>query len=483
MKLFFTTLLLSFFVLTSFASEKPLPKRICATHQVEHQHLLDNYSLEQLSTLLYNGRKAEDTSYSVPVVNSDTTYTIQVVVHVVYLNDNKYENPSDEIIQSQIEALNRDFNLQNELSHIRQEFFPFIGNAKIRFELAKVNPNGKPTTGITRKKSSPILLPDWNPVVDNIKNAAAGGVNPWRPVQYLNIWVCDLNISNRIKKNEVELKPDVGMLGGVANPPKGLPNWSANLIGIDQELAATPAIRQGVVIDFRFFGQFNEYNKDFFNSSIHYGLGRTTVHEVGHYLGLRHTWGDYGYVFGLPCADFDDGIKDTPNSEGPYANNIVSGNICGIDVNSCNVPYPGDGIDYPDMRENYMDYSTDACYGMFTKEQVNMMRYALTEKRGGIIAKREIVTVVPTGIDTKPTLEASVHPNPAQDILNVRLSQMIDADANIQIFNTIGQNVHLEKLPRGIKERSISLQNLTPGMYIIHIEQSGKSFTQRFIKQ
>lgn len=468
--------------MTLTAAEKPLPKRVCATHQVEHQNLLEHYTIDQLSTSYSSNRKADnDTSYSVPVVNSDTVYTVQVVVHVVYLNDNKYENPSDEIIQSQIDALNRDFNLENDINHIREEFFPFIGNAKIRFELAKVNPNGKATTGITRKKSSPILLPDWNPVFDNIKNAGAGGVNPWKPAEYLNIWVCDLNISNRLKKDGVELNPEVGMLGGVANPPQGLPNWTLDLGGIVQDLAATPAFKQGVVIDFRFFGQFNEYNKDFFNSSPYYGLGRTTVHEVGHYLGLRHTWGDYGYTFELPCEDFDDGIKDTPNTNGPYSEQIESGNVCGVNSNTCNVPYPGDGIDYPDMRENYMDYSTDACYGMFTKEQVNMMRYALTSKRNGIIKNREVV--VPTAIHQHETFEASVHPNPANDVLNIRFQEITNTDTRISVVNTLGQIVTMDRISKGAKDGALSVKDLASGMYIIQMEQGGRSFTQRFIKQ
>lgn len=79
----------------------------------------------------------------------DTVYTIQVAIHIVYLNNNKYENIPDSIIISQIDALNRDFNaLNSDSTNLRDFFKPFKGNAKIKFELAKFRPNGSPTTGI-----------------------------------------------------------------------------------------------------------------------------------------------------------------------------------------------------------------------------------------------------------------------------------------------------------------------------------------------
>lgn len=457
-----------------------LIKRTCATHDIVNQYLLDNFTSEQLKTASPFAKSGNDTTYSVPVVNSDTTYTIQVVVHVVYLNDNKYENPSDAIIQSQIDALNRDFNLENDISHIRPEFLQFMGNAKIRFELASVDPNGKPTTGITRKKSRPVLFPDWIPVIDNIKNAALGGVNPWAAQRYLNIWVCDLNILKRLK-NSVEVDWSEGVLGGAATPPAGLPNWKLGLAGLQLELANTPPMRHGAIIDFRFFGQNNEFSKDYLESSPHYSYGRTTVHEVGHYLGLRHTWGDYGAILGLPCADHDDGIKDTPTEDLPFSGYMETGS-CDVDINSCNVPYPGDGIDYPDMRENYMNYSSDACYGMFTKEQVNMMRYALTDKRPNIITKRAIGNT-PTPIKEHQLLEVSIHPNPANVQFHLHIYDAVKAETKVQIFNSLGANVGNHTLPVGIREANISVQHLVPGTYIIYIENGEKAFIKQLIKQ
>ncbi len=481
-------LLISIFYSSSIMAQDVI-HRTCATQDVVTQYLLDNYTLEQLkgsTPYTAASRKGEgDTGYSVPVINSDSVYTIQVVVHVVYLDDNKYENPSDALIQSQIDALNRDFNLENDIDYIRPEFLQFLGNAKIKFELAKVKPNGQPTNGINRKKSSPLLFPDWNPVLDNIKNSGMGGVSPWRPKEYLNIWVCDLNMANRLKPKEVEVDRSKGLLGGIANPPQGLPNWIFNIAGAEQNLAITSESKQGVVIDFRFFGQNPEYVMDYFNGSPNYSGGRTTVHEVGHYLGLRHSWGDgqaYAPLFGGDeCLDYDDGIKDTPSEKEPYSTYAEPGNPCGINANGCNVPYPGDGIDYPDMRENYMNYSTDLCYGMFTKEQVNMMRYALTAKRNGIIVNRE--APVATSIKNISKLEAMIYPNPTKSSFHLNLSTSAREEIKVMIFNTLGQNVKSQVLSSGTQNVEINIQNLSAGSYIVQLERGNESITKQLIVQ
>lgn len=482
-KLYLSSLLFTLFSLATHA-HTPLLKRTCATHEIEHNFLKENFSEATLQNSKISGRaNLGDTTYSVPIINSDTTYTVQVVVHVVYFGDNKYENVSDEIIQSQIDALNRDFNLENDISHIRPEFLQFIGNPKIRFELAKETPKGKPTNGITRTKGNPILVPDWNPILDNIKNPGAGGVVPWAPRKYLNIWVCDLNYSNRISKSDVDIDWGKGALGGYANPPQGLPNWKLDLGGLQQELAMAPPIKQGVVIDFRFFGQDNEYSKDYLNSSSHYNMGRTTVHEVGHFLGLRHTWGDYSGLLGLPCEDFDDGIIDTPHEDNAFSSYIEAGDdICSKEVNSCFVPYPGDGVDYPDMQENYMNYSTDICYGMFTREQANMMRYALTNKRAESIIKSEIEDdPIHTGIRNKNNLRVEVYPNPASTNLNISLEKP-SAHAKVFIYNTLGEVV-VQKDLTNQQATTLSIAHINSGAYILYVEDEGKTFSKQFIKQ
>jgi hypothetical protein len=467
----------------SFAQEKT-PYRTCGSHDAVFDYLKKNYDLGTLKYQVGEVQR-EGTDYTVPTVNTDTTYTIPVVVHVVYLADNKYENVSDEIIFSQIEALNRDFNLLNEdVTKVRDEFKQFIGNAKVKFELAKVDPQGRATTGITRKKGAPVLLPDWNPVFDNVKNTAQGGRSPWKTSQYLNIWVADLNINSRTCKTCVDVCDTCGLLGGYAHPPKGLPNWVID-IGtgpIDASAAYGPST-DGVVIDFRFFGQYNEFNKDYLNGNPAYGEGRTTVHEVGHYLGLRHTWGDYGTLLGDGCQ-FDDGIADTPNEFGPYANSATPGDRCGATPNTCPTPFPGDGVDYADNFENYMDYSSDVCYAMFTIEQVNMMRYALTAKRPNLIIGREIVSET-TGIKNLSASSngISIFPNPSRGVFNIRRDNATKDETIVQVYNLMGASISSYRIPAGSTTYTINLSQLPPAVYFVNFRNGDISTTESVIIQ
>ena len=144
-----------FFILLSllFSLDAQEPYR-CGLDTYLEQTILSNPTLKSdyikyLQDIASNRISNPDTLRA----NSDTIYTVQVVVHVVYLNDNKYENIPDDIIQSQIDALNRDYNLLNDDTvNLRPFFKPFQGKAKIKFELAKKTPGGQVTTGITRTK-------------------------------------------------------------------------------------------------------------------------------------------------------------------------------------------------------------------------------------------------------------------------------------------------------------------------------------------
>jgi hypothetical protein len=466
---------------TEATAQNALPKRTCGSHDAIMDYIQKNW--DERYGPIQDAGSDQRLDYTVPTVNTDTTYTIPVVVHLVYLADNKYENITDELVRSQIEALNRDFNLLNDTSIVRPEFKDFVGNTKIRFELATVDPQGRPTTGITRKQSRPILLPDWNPISNNVKSAAFGGVAPWPWKRYVNIWVCDLNMNSRVCPTCVDICDTCGLLGGYAQAPKGLPNWTINLLGVDTDLSAQFADNtDGIVIDFRFFGQNNEFNKDYLNNSPVYSQGRTTIHEMGHYLGLRHTWGDYGVLFGNGCT-YDDGIADTPNEELPYANYITPGNICGNIINSCNVPYPVDNIDYPDQQENYMNYSTDICYSMFTKEQVNMMRYALTDKRSQLIIKREINTA--TGIQSLSSAAngIEVFPNPGKGLLNIRQDFASADETIIQVYNIMGAVVKTERIAPGATNYSINMDGFAPAVYFLHFSSGLNSSTEKVVIQ
>jgi PKD repeat protein len=245
--------------------------------------------------------------------------TIPVVVHVIY-NTNQ-QNISDAQIISQIDVLNEDFRRLNpDVLTTPTRFKGFSGDTRVEFCLASMDPEGNPTTGITRTQTNVQQFPPNN----NMKFTSSGGHDAWPRNQYLNIWVCRI----------------AGGILGFAQFPG--------------ENAAT----DGVVIGFNYFGTTGSLSSPFDG-------GRTTTHEVGHWLGLRHVWGDGG------CS-VDDGIADTPiQGQENYD--------CPVDPTTCNNQGFGG-----DMSVNFMDYTDDACMNMFTYLQGNLMRNTLNTSRGSL---------------------------------------------------------------------------------------------------
>ncbi len=285
---------------------------------------------------------------------TDTVYRIPLVFHVVW--NTAAENISDELIVDQVAKLNEDFNRQNPDSvNTRAEFLPVAGNAGVEFYLADIDPEGNPTTGITRTQTSITNFPDAAELfagdftsLERIKSTADGGIDAWDQSRYCNIWVGDLTISF--------LGYELPGLLGYATPPEGAPNWPPGSVG---------DLGDGLVIFYQVVGR----NNPTIDPTL-VGIadeGRTTIHEMGHYLGLRHIWGDGD------CT-MDDGLADTP----PAAQQSQSD--CNLNINSCS----NDNPDLPDMVENYMDYSMESCMNMFTQDQVDIIRAMLEGPRNDL---------------------------------------------------------------------------------------------------
>jgi hypothetical protein len=264
--------------------------------------------------------------------------TIPVVVHVIY--NNSSENISNAQIQSQIDVLNEDFRRTNsDANTIWQQ----AADTQIEFCLSKVDPNGNSSIGITRKASS---RTSWG-TNDAMKNSSQGGVDPWDTSQYLNIWVCNIG----------------GGILGYAQFPGG------------------SAATDGVVNSPQYFGRTG-------TATAPFNLGRTATHEVGHFLNLRHIWGDGG------CG-IDDFVSDTPESD-------ASNGGCATTHVSCGSL---------DMVQNYMDYSNDSCMNLFTQGQKSRMRsvldpggsrrnLALSEKCGTVVTQPTCSDGVQNGTET-----------------------------------------------------------------------------------
>ncbi len=244
-----------------------------------------------------------------------TVITIPVVVHILY--ETAAQNISDAQIHSQIQVLNEDYRRKNaDANNTPAEFLDVAADTEISFCLANVDPNGFTTNGITRTSTN---IGTFS--IDNqIKQSQLGGKDPWNTATYLNIWVGNL----------------AGNLLGYAQFPGG------------------NASTDGIVINYQNFGTTG-------TALAPFDLGRTATHEVGHWLNLLHIWGDGG------CG-VDDGVADTPLASGA---NVDSAPCVHPSKNSCTETT---GVDLPDMFQNFMDYSDDACMNLFTVGQKLRMR-------------------------------------------------------------------------------------------------------------
>lgn len=327
---------------------------------------------------------------------------IPVVVHVLFSNDQ--QNISEAQIRSQIDVLNKDFRKLNaDTVFIPAAFRSRSADCRIEFQLASADPAGRATKGIVRKATSVRAFG----MDESIKSTIRGGSDPWDAASYLNIWVAPLTRG----------------LVGFASPP-----------GIRKDL-------DGVVIAFNAFGTtgtvYAPYNK-----------GRTATHEIGHWLGLRHIWGD------ADCGN--DLIDDTP----PQSSS-TRGCPSGV-ISTCNNGPDGN------MYMNFMDFTDDACISMFTCGQAAVMR-SLFDEQG----KRNSLLL--SGGLSSPSLPAlpedhlpgpnslRLFPNPASQYVQLETDQPMDGQPVI-IRNSTGQIVMRSVVCKGGK---IMLTGLNNGLYFV----------------
>ena len=271
----------------------------------------------------------------------DVIISIPVVVHVIHhtasgtIGGSNNTNISDQQIQSQITVLNKDFQrLNSDANQTPIEYQGIAANCKITFCLATTDPSGNATTGITRTYSSKLTFS----TADDVQLKA---LSYWPSDKYLNIWTCDLR------------DPSVdGELLGYAQKP-----GASSIPGLDPTDGA--AKTDGVVINYKAFGTIGTLFAKF-------NLGRTATHEIGHWLGLSHTWGDFesGNCFNTDYCDDTPACGNKFASSYPTCSNIPKGQ--------------GSVVCSPArMIENYMDYSDDGCLNLFTLDQKSRMRSAI----------------------------------------------------------------------------------------------------------
>lgn len=255
-------------------------------------------------------------SYSQDIFVYKDSITIPIVFHIVYRIDEEKVSLDD--IYSQIDVLNEDFNAKNlDLHKVPEPFRPHIASANIKFCIQEI-----------RYVHTYVKSFTYVPFFERLKFTTSGGDNIVEPDKYLNIYVCNLRT-----------------LAGQSQLP-----------GLNKKT-------DGIIIDYRYFGRLRN------DSTVPYKiLGRTATHEVGHWLGLFHLWGEQNSTIK------NDYCEDTPLQDNP-----TKGCPSFPLTDRFTKKYPGI------MFNNFMDYTYDECALFFTKDQVFLMWENLYTLRSGIL--------------------------------------------------------------------------------------------------
>lgn len=373
MKKNFTLFLLGFFIITQAQQKKDVNqlRRVPFFPIQKNNSTPQNRQYERCSSVEYENylrsidpnRMTEQQfeSWLAPLIekterdrannrNINTVYNIPVVIHIIHDGDcyGQGENITDAQAISQITVMNQDY---RKMSGTRggTNSTGLAQDVEINFILAKRDPNNNPSTGVVRHQITPYNNnvadtdgADWETTADveAMKQATI-----WDPTKYLNMWII------RAGGNTLATGGLSDLLG-YAQFPQG-----STLTGIT---AGAVANTDGVVCVYNAMGT-ADLDDGTFDLNDTYNLGRTMTHEVGHWLGLRHIWGDNTLCPSTNTDNDKDYCSDTPAAN-------AANYDCNLAANSC-TSNPGN-----DQVQNYMDYTNDACMDTFTTKQKTRMQ-------------------------------------------------------------------------------------------------------------
>lgn len=390
-------------------------QRTCGTPQKIQELIAQDPSFEQH----YNNTRqllqdnAQNQAFSTNSTAQPTVVvTVPVVVHVLYKN--AQQNISDAQIASQIAVLNADYRKLNAdfTSVVPAVWQSLAADMEINFVMATTTPTGNPTTGITRKSVPSSFVFD-----DQYYQSA--GQPAWNTLEYLNIWVGNFS--------------QPGLLG-FAYPP-----------------AAAGAPFDGLCIDYNNFGTMGTV-------MVGFDKGRTATHEIGHYFGLEHPWGDDFSACGTGANS--DGVADTPATNNPYYGCPNFPN----NTNACTATTNGS------MFMNFMDYTDDACMAFFTNGQKGIVTAAINGPRNSVLSNLDFAAVS----------SVKVFPNPANNEFSV-ISGTQEL-TKVELFNIAGQLVKTEALS-GL-EAKVNISSFESGLYFARFYSGSKLLkSEKIIKE
>ena len=441
--------ILSLLVLTSIVTNGQENVKKCITTRLVEQELIINpdYTKGRISSI------KENIDWIKANHSKKTTLNIPVVIHIIHKNTHSNIGIGTNISNAQIEdalrILNEDYSKTNPEypNPPRNTFLNYWGNPNMNFCLANIDPSGNPTNGITRTSTTVAAWDaDDNFESNAMKKTVNGGINGWDPANYLNIWVCNLSNSN-----------GGGMTLGYAYLP-GLQSWNA--------------WKDGLVIDFQYFGTIDGASTS--------SDGRTATHEIGHYLGLMHTFCEDSDNQGNPiCCDNDNNswggnVDDTPATKDIYFGSVTSS----TNNNTCNdLSYTNlFTTNVKDMDENFMSYASNTW--MFSLDQVNVMNATLNGYRSSL--KNTAVSMncngsVGTGFNNYQLKNLEIYPNPTLGKLTISSANKINT---LSISNIIGKELLFAK---DFLANTIDLSSYESGVYFINISTDKGAHIEKII--
>ncbi len=401
------------------------PLRRCATAYYDSlrkaQDPAYRKSREHLEQLIQQRKQAARTQGTTD--QQALMLTIPVVVHVVHNNSSgtiggsNNSNISDAQIQSQIEILNNDFRRKQGTPGYNND--PVGADVGIDFKLVDITRHYS-----TKASYSPGDM------------AALAQIASVATDRYLNIWVTIMS----------------GQYLGYTQFPDG-----TGLPGLDPVNGAENS--DGVMIDYRYFGTGGTVASRVYNG------GRTTTHEVGHWLGLLHTWGD------TRCGN--DYIDDTPQIEDANETTDVS---CTDVFSTCTV------TPVRNMIENYMDYTPDRCMNIFTEGQKERIWQTLELSP----RRKKMVEYNTAPLPESENLTVTIYPNPLQgtgsDELIVKVLLKGLRDVTVDVINQVGSTVISETFFQTASDRlRIKPGVLARGIYAVRIRTADETQTRRLV--
>jgi Pregnancy-associated plasma protein-A/Secretion system C-terminal sorting domain len=360
--------------------------------------------------------------------SENTTYRIPVVFHILHYGEPSGQGtniPSSQVY-SQLEVLNEDFRRLNaDFAQVPPQFQAVAGEANIEFYPARDNPRGQRLRepGINRIQVA--QQPDFFWTAETFDQQVKPG-SIWDPTRYLNVWVVD------------SLRTSSGVTAGYAQFPD-----LSNLAGLPTRngLAQT----DGVVVRFNRLGSITKAPWATVLSNPRFDRGRTLTHEVGHYLGLLHTF--EGGCFGGDACD------DTPAQD-------FGTTRCPTNQQSCG---------RASMIQNFMDFTDDLCMGLFSACQVQRMRAVLeiSPRRRELLTSNVGVGDITTSLQNNIVADAvRVYPNPATGSVKVQMPTGLRA-SDYGIYNPLGQLVRQEGLEGDLLQ--IDFSTLSAGVYLLRV--------------